>query len=1081
MISGTNRSTLNDIVLQVQDGRVVLFIGAGASCSAGGPTGKKLTQMVKDNFENIDQSLEDFIEVCQDVIDTPPYCRNDLEGFIKSKLDLLHPSKAHQELVKYNWASILTTNFDDLIEVSYRLGTKRLKPCQVIDKEKFSVTPSDRSKLYLFKIMGSMNAAENDSGSMVLSRSDYNRALLRRREYFKILADFVKNGSLVFIGYSFGDRIVFDVIDELIDIYGRDRLPWSYALFQNLDEMDNKKQAMFSSRKIIPVECSFEAFFQFLSQNYNQAKTRTYSKQRVLRCKNKELIINDQEYRQYTEVFNILHEDNVTQDPGEKEKFYMGANKSWGAFKKNWDFQRDLYISPEYSINHNECLKDRIFNELNKVDIDKNKVILLKGMAGTGKTTTLKRIAFDIYKSGEAAVIMMNQNKTTFDYKLISTFIENLIKESNKGIDEAKKRTNLKLVIIIDNAAALIRHVNRLKDYLGSRGRSVLIIAAERTGEWDLIWNTFPFKISKKNIYTFNEKLSKNEKTNIVNHFFDLGFIPSNGSFWDDIIDSNYENSYFATIYSLVHPSRKPLDEIIKDQYQKLTDLTQKAYKHICCFHQFDIPINLELLVRSLKCSYSKFEKEVILKDASKVIFDEKDEIGNIFYMTHNRIIAKKTMDFFHGDPELQKEIFIEILNEAILSNRVEREICEKLLINYIGPNSKTQFFTKNQQRQIFRCVCHNNPIRSLYHHWGILESDDNALPEAEKLLSAALEMPNDTIDSYRGESDQNILTSLGSVYSQQGLAFVKKNLLEKATEYFQKAEFCFSDAKHGDFPNVYAYHSHAYMWFQQGKSIKDEALRISYFTKSIEILALAKDNINQEDLQLVYELENSLWNEIGDKENIEKNLLILRDRFQSAQGYYLSTQFLYNQAHQSEGEERQKTTKLALRKIEKGLNFFPNDEHCLRLKCKLLKEVATTNLKDFYDCLLKWKSVSTLPSAWLLYELGRSSFILGYYELSEKYFRELESGVGMGHRLRSHGRHAILDNKNNKKVYEGTVQKIQSFREGYIRCNSLRDLKYDIPFRPVSASFTPSPNDMVQFFIKFNYRGALADQIKKL
>jgi hypothetical protein len=207
-----------DIVQKVRDGRVTLFLGAGASCAAGGPSGGDLTRLIKRRFPNSSQSLKDFIEVCQDVIDTPPYNRNELEEFIREKLISLQPSNSHLLMTKYDWSAIFTTNFDDLVEVAYRISQHRLKHCQVIFSERFQVNPSDRSKICLFKLMGSLNAVEGETGSMVLSRADYNQALLRRRKYFDLLSDFVKNGTIVFIGYGFGDRLALDVIDDILSI-----------------------------------------------------------------------------------------------------------------------------------------------------------------------------------------------------------------------------------------------------------------------------------------------------------------------------------------------------------------------------------------------------------------------------------------------------------------------------------------------------------------------------------------------------------------------------------------------------------------------------------------------------------------------------------------------------------------------------------------------------------------------------------------------------------------------------------------------------------------------------------------------
>ena len=77
-------------------------------------------------------------------------------------------------------------------------------------------------------------------------------------------------------------------------------------------------------------------------------------------------------------------------------------------------------------------------------------------------------------------------------------------------------------------------------------------------------------------------------------------------------MEREFESSFFATIFTIVHPSKKPLSVIIQNQYQNLTDLTKKAFQYICCFHQFNLAINIELLVRSLRITYDNFYNDVI-------------------------------------------------------------------------------------------------------------------------------------------------------------------------------------------------------------------------------------------------------------------------------------------------------------------------------------------------------------------------------------------------------------------------------------------------------------------------------------
>ena len=85
--------------------------------------------------------------------------------------------------------------------------------------------------------------------------------------------------------------------------------------------------------------------------------------------------------------------------------------------------------------------------------------------------------------------------------------------------------------------------------------------------------------------------------------------------------------------------------------------------------------MNVELLVRSLGCSYDDFYAGVTGTDTSGVLFAEEDQMGNIMYRSHHRIIAQRTVEFFFGDPEQQKEVLLQILNNCRLMNRVERNL----------------------------------------------------------------------------------------------------------------------------------------------------------------------------------------------------------------------------------------------------------------------------------------------------------------------------------------------------------------------------------------------------------------------
>ena len=116
-----------------------------------------------------------------------------------------------------------------------------------------------------------------------------------------------------------------------------------------------------------------------------------------------------------------------------------------------------------------------------------------------------------------------------------------------------------------------------------------------------------------------------------------------------------------------------------------------------------------------------------------------------------------------------------------------------------------------------------------------------------------------------------------------------------------------------------------------------------------------------------------------------------------------------------------------------------------------------------------------------LLGQAPRTAFLLEYYDDSKKLFEELETGVGLGHRLRSRPQYPIIDKESNMVEFEGVITNIFSSYEGEVRCESLRNLRYAIAFRPIACRFTPSPGDLVKFNIAFSFRNPIAINVRKM
>jgi len=1072
---------LREILEKIKEGKVVLFLGAGASFGAGAPGADALSGMIKQEFPKVGQDLNNLLDICQDVVDSPPYNKEQLEDFVTGKLDSLKPTKSHQQMTKYDWSAIFTTNYDNLIEVGYQLASQPLKRCYPLRKADFSINLTNRSVVHLFKIMGCISQRGQMDGCPILTRSDYNSAIKRRQKYLSYLFDFLKDGTVVFIGYSGRDRLVFELVDELGNKYGLDRLPYNYILTPR--KLSEKEQFAFSRRKMIHVPCNFDEFVDYLVKNYETTTPIVAVAPSVrLNLSGRILEIEDLNPRIYRDYFTVLSEDIARQDPGEQDNFFRGINPSFGAFASDWDFRREIFSGAEYGKPNQPSLKKRAFEELKKASPDDNRVLIVTGMGGVGKSFMLRRLAYDGYRSGIAPVVLVDQNKFAFDFKLLDSVLHRI---SRRFIEITKKDRPTKALILIDDAPSQVFDPIKLKNYLASRGRLATIVVAGRENEFLANHNNLLSKVPGDAIFRIDENLRAIEKEKIDEHLRNLGYITPLQT-WDLILDREAEVSFFATMYTLVHPSRKPLNEIIQDQYLKLEGLPKELFEFICCFHQFNVPINEELLVRALGCSYTQFF-EILEKEAKGLVYSHEDSSGTRLYTTHHRIIAGKTVEFFFGDAEVQKEKFLRIFTDLHFSNVKEREFVEKLLISFLGPHGKGTNLSNSQKREIFKLACEQRPPRSIVHHWGILEMEDKQFERAEKLLKKALALPRRFEESYRGESNQNILTSLGTLYSRKGLEHLQKEEASDADEYFSKAESCFIKSRVGGFPNSYAYHAHAYMYFKKGQEATELTGKIENFAEALKILELARDNLNKEDIQPHIELQTLVYDSLGRSSKVWENIRILSENYRNPRGYYLYGNWLRHKAYSTRGPHRLSILEEAFEVAQEGLKIFADEESLLMLKAKIMKPLVHEQIvefKDFYDTLQNWHRCTlrnaTTPSIWLLSELAIASFKSRYYDDSKKYFALLEE-LSSGHRLKFKLRRFIRDESGALKEFEGKIVSIAWRRQGEVSVESLLSLRYNIRFRPYHCYWSPSPGDPVKFNIAFDYVSPVAVNLEKL
>lgn len=197
------------ITQAMEDHQLVLFVGAGASIAAGMPSWSDAVRTIADRLSITHEQL-DYLRI-------PQYYYNargkkeytQLMREIFKHGDYLTKHEIHDKIIAFNTETIITTNYDHLIEQAAEDNSQILS---VVSKD--ADLPYRKGGKELIKMHGDF---ENDN--FVLKEDDY----LSYSRNFKLIENYVKSliGTKVvlFVGYSFNDpdlKLIFSWVKEIL-------------------------------------------------------------------------------------------------------------------------------------------------------------------------------------------------------------------------------------------------------------------------------------------------------------------------------------------------------------------------------------------------------------------------------------------------------------------------------------------------------------------------------------------------------------------------------------------------------------------------------------------------------------------------------------------------------------------------------------------------------------------------------------------------------------------------------------------------------------------------------------------------
>lgn len=205
---------IKDIKSASEQGRLVVFVGAGVSNNSGVPIWSKLIDGMKADLPEFAKTISDDLKLAQIYKTTYP---TKFVDKVKSVLrhGMVMPNPVHDAILDLKPAHIITTNYDDLLE---QACSKRYEQYSVICSDED--LPSSKSSKLLIKMHGDF-----EKGNIVLAEQDYydySRNFPLIRSYVMSL---FASKTILFVGFSFDDINLKYILRELKTILQKKMQP----------------------------------------------------------------------------------------------------------------------------------------------------------------------------------------------------------------------------------------------------------------------------------------------------------------------------------------------------------------------------------------------------------------------------------------------------------------------------------------------------------------------------------------------------------------------------------------------------------------------------------------------------------------------------------------------------------------------------------------------------------------------------------------------------------------------------------------------------------------------------------------
>jgi hypothetical protein len=536
------------------------------------------------------------------------------------------------------------------------------------------------------------------------------------------------DGAVVFLGTN----SVPELTHQLLSVLAGLRQPSSNTLLFFEDDPslnDPTTQALLSYHTVEIISGSIQEFCNAVAQYTPASKVVSKDSKPVMAKKFSQVI---EQYGAYIKIVPGQLVDSF--NPGDHrtalvDGLFRPASLDWRPFLAKWDLRRTA--SDEII----RAIDDSILNASTNPKVPQ--IIAIRGEAGVGKTTMLKRVAIESSIKGLGAVWIPRS--------YAGGMLQNMRKLAT-GLNELRKSNEScpPLIIFCDDPWYLHIDVEALVNCFSNLSVPVVFVFSFRNSDYftaEGIGSSLPadpdFEIETPTDIDLDEIERLPEMLMTIGAAADLE--DARGIVMRE--KSRSAEDLLCSLWYLVPESREQLAESLRDEYRRLgaladsvgsiateaartSDVAKHAYEAVTVTSHLKVELPLEVLVRSLGINYDDWlDISASGRPLWGLLYSAEAANGDtITYHTRNHVVTRILLDLVNGGVGHAGEVRVlkSLISACDVGTPIYRNFIVDLLVRHRSHLEKS--LNEEDGLELFRLAASVLPTedRLLEHHMGV-------------------------------------------------------------------------------------------------------------------------------------------------------------------------------------------------------------------------------------------------------------------------------------------------------------------------------------------------------------------------